>query len=209
MWFINKLFSWLFLLPLLFDSNCFSRISVTVIVLTTMSIFNLVFWLTNADSSDRVNLSSNELITGPIWLFLKGVVTSSWYCYSVRIQPSMYTLSAATEGETLKFKYVDTNSSRYDIITANIPAFAANCGIYDTKQVPKTKLQAFLRRRNIMNGLIVVLLAIEFELPVAMLIFYAFGLDEEYNEDTVTSTTDAPNDKSSSFIYVLVPRVVK
>ena len=85
-----------------------------------------MFRWSNRDNEQRVNVSSYELITSPIWLFLIGVVISSWYAYSVRIKQSINSLNVATEGETIKFRYVDTSSRISTIITSNLAVFASN-----------------------------------------------------------------------------------
>ena len=181
-----------------------SLFSFILIILTTMSGFNFAFWLLNKDSTDRDDLSAYELTTGPVWLFLIGIIVSSWYCYSVRIVPSINSSNAATEGETLKFRYVDTSSSKFDIITSNIAAFASNCNIYNTKEEQKTKLQEFLHRKNIMSG-IVIGLVLAIEPPLVRMLFYIFGISDS-EDSSYDSTTSDDDEDSRPFIYILVPK---
>ena len=172
-----------------------SVFSLTMIVLYTMSAVNLTFWWYNINSDEEEEtsqLSSYELITGPIWLFLIGIVLSSWYCYGVRIEPSMDTINSATASETLEFTYIDTSTSNYKIITSNIAAFSSNCHFYDTTKPQKVELKSYLKRRNIRHGFFVgVVLA--FEPIIVRSIYYLFGITAELHQQSLMSYIIPPN----------------
>ena len=91
--------------------------AVFLIFLTTIIVFNCIFYLNTYDFKNRENIpciSSIELISAATWIPTAALMVGSWYSYSVAIRPRIESSYGIIQSETMKLKYLEMQINKHN-----------------------------------------------------------------------------------------------